>query len=200
MAERGRIIDSAQRLFAALGYDGTSAVMIADSAGVSPDRLSEIGGRSGVYLLVMEKFYREQQAMMDEVERVFTPDRKGVRVYLDHIIDFYVDHPEGAAIWQHRRLSDAADFQDLEERFQVPVFRRSTEILGPEVIGHPDFELVSLIFSYCILGFVQGGLLPFDKDAPGPESAGARRRFRSHMHRLQDLIFQDGFMRDTPEA
>lgn len=198
--ERDRIIDSAERLFAALGYDGTSAEMIADSAGAGPGALAALGGRSGVYLLVMERFFQEQNAMLDEIERVYTPDRKGIRLYFDHILDFYLDHPEGTAIWKHRRLSDAADFQGLEERFLAPVYRRSLDLLGPEAVGHPDFEMASMVISYCIYGFVQGGLLPYDGNDPGPGGAEAREKFRSRMHRLQDLLFQDGFMRNTVGA
>ena len=50
------------------------------------------------------------------------------------------------------------------------------------------------------VGFVQGGLLPYDGNDPGPSGAEARAKFRSRMHRLQDLLFQDGFMRNTVGA
>lgn len=198
-SDESRIIATARQLFAAFGYDGTSSEMIAEAAGADPGEIAAEGGRRGLYLRVLEDFFQRQNALMDEVERNFTPDEKGIRYYLDRIIDFYVENPSGVAVWQHRRMSDAADMADVEERYQTPLFRRSLEIVGPSIARHPDYEMVGMVVNYCVQGFSLGGFPRFDGtllDADDPEG---RRRFRAHMHRLQDLIFRDGFMSDPPD-
>ncbi|ROO86853.1 TetR family transcriptional regulator [Actinocorallia herbida] len=179
----GAVLGAALRLFASLGYDGTSTEMIAAAAGVRPGEVP--GGRSGAYHAILKRFQDEQLALYDEVPAVHTDG--GLHKVLDLFLDFYLDHRLELMIWQHRGLSDATDIAGAEEDYRSPVAHRLFEVVG-ELEKLPDPDMWISVVTWSLTGFVSGGIIA---ELPGPTTADdlpARLRFRAFMHRLMDAV------------
>ncbi|GAB2826520.1 hypothetical protein GCM10022221_25710 [Actinocorallia aurea] len=177
------VLDVALRLFAGLGYDGTSTEMIAAAAGVGPDQVP--GGRNGAYEAILRRFRDQQMAMYEEVPGVYTEG--GLHGVLDLVLDFYLDHRLELRVWQYRGLEDATDVPWAEEDYRTPVARRLFEVVGSlEKLPDPDMW-VSLV-TWSLTGFVSGGIISPRPGPTTPDDLPARLRFRAFMHRLMDAV------------
>ncbi|ROO87880.1 TetR family transcriptional regulator [Actinocorallia herbida] len=186
-----------RRLFAALGYDGTSAEMIADAAGVGVEAIAAAGGKRALYEAVMEGLSQTYLKLYEEAFRDLPAGDRGRHEWLDRAIDLHVANPELAYLWQHRSLSDALDLSDVEERFRAPARRRLRGLFGQEYPDQGRYEMVTSVFEWCVYGFVVGGILHSEK--PGnPKDPREVTRFRSYMHHLLDLVIQDRDARRAP--
>ncbi|WP_018653115.1 TetR/AcrR family transcriptional regulator [Actinomadura flavalba] len=182
-APAARILAAATRLFAALGYDGTSTRQIADAAGLNIATVAyHAGGKRDLYLSVMERAHRLERAVLEDAVASFTPDAAGVRALLDAYIDFCVEHPEVPALWVHRWQSDAADIADLERRYARPLIDRAAAAVRA-VAPDADAEYAVMTVVWSTHGFCAGGV-PGAGGRRGPGSPGEVRRFRAHLHRV----------------
>ncbi|XVQ10470.1 TetR/AcrR family transcriptional regulator [Spirillospora sp. CA-255316] len=177
---------AALRLFASLGYDGTTSESIATAAGVSVEEVRNAGGRTGLYLAIVEDFFQSLNAVIDDVMKDFTSDAAGVHRLLDRLLDYIFDNPLEMTVWQYRGLADAADMAELDERLQRPFTRRILEVFGPPLINSSDLEILSSMHIWCIHGFINGGILQKYGPPIGRDNAEACLRFRSFLHRLTD--------------
>ncbi|MBW8483975.1 TetR/AcrR family transcriptional regulator [Actinomadura parmotrematis] len=186
---RERVLDVATRLFAALGYDGTSTRLIAEAAGLNVATVAyHAGGKRELYLAVMERAHRLEQEALAGALAAFTPDAAGVRALVDGYLDFCVAHPQVPALWMHRWLSDAADVADLEARYARPLIDTIIAAIGPAVPAGVDVEYAVMTVIWVTHGFGAGGL---------PAAGGERRRlddpaevarFRAHLHQLVERM------------
>ncbi|WP_067483971.1 TetR/AcrR family transcriptional regulator [Actinomadura hibisca] len=182
---RDRIIEAATRLFAALGYDGTSTRMIADAAGLNIATVAyHVGGKRDLYLAVMERAHRIERAALEEVLAAFTPDAAGVRALVDRYLDFCVEHPEIPALWTHRWLSDAADIADLEHRYARPLVEQVAAAVAAAAGPDVDVEYAVMTVIWCTHGFGSGGVPGPDGQRRGLADAATTARFRAHLHNL----------------
>jgi AcrR family transcriptional regulator len=202
-ADLDRIIDAATRLFAELGFDGTSPRLIADAAGVDPaavDRLT--GGKTELYREVMRRATDAEKKAVGGAAGGFTPTRRGVERLLDEYLDFYAAHPEYLGLWLHRRTGDAADTADhLEEQYVRPRLGGIVEALREAVPGDVDLDLTIWTIPWMISGFLSQRALgtrpdeASDTDGPYRKVAPAElERFRTHLHTLLErmLLLPDG--------
>ncbi|QFY11036.1 TetR family transcriptional regulator [Nonomuraea phyllanthi] len=194
--EREAILRSAMRLFAALGYDGTSLDQIADTAGVET---TAIGGHFGtkreLYLAVMDEANRVIGTVMDSRAaelRDAPPERRpeALRRYIDDHIDVCAKYPQIPALWMHRWLADATDI-DLDPVSTRVMIQHSVDSV--DLLARPagaDARLVMYTLFWCINGFSLGGVL---------DDAGRRRhaddpemldRFRAHMHQVLGRVLR----------
>ncbi|MDX6739183.1 helix-turn-helix domain-containing protein [Actinocorallia sp. A-T 12471] len=185
---RDPVLHVALRLFAGVGYDATTGRMIADAAGVDQEEIKARGGKPGIYEQIIADFFAAQNALFDEVAATFTADADGARKFLARVLDFYLDHPEAMALWQHRALDDAADLVGLDDRYRTPILRRTAEIMGAEALRHPDFLMIGNVVTWSLYGFLNGGIDRADGVHLEPGDPEARLIFRAQMHRLQDLV------------
>ena len=185
---RRRLLDTATALFAELGYDQMSTQMIADTAGMTVEEVTrQTGGKRELYVAVMRRAYEQEQAMLEQAAAEFTHDAAGVHRFLDRYLDFFVAHPQSAALWMQRRLHDAADIQ-LEAVYTVPqmtlVARLGDGVFAPDV----DVELMLLTIVWSVHVFVQSGV----PDAHGRWITASDdqmlSRFRAHQHRLVECL------------
>ncbi|MFD0692050.1 TetR/AcrR family transcriptional regulator [Actinomadura fibrosa] len=187
---RGRILDVATRLFAALGYDGTSTRLIAEAAGLNIATVAyHVGGKRDLYLAVMERAHQQERAALEAAlrEAFAEPGRAtadGVRRLLDRYVDFCAEHPEIPALWMHRWLSDAADVAHLENSYVRPLMRMVTEAVSPVVDDDVDVEYVAWTVIWCTHGFGRGGVLDGEGRRRGMDDPRELARFRAHLHRL----------------
>ncbi len=185
------ITAAALRLFAGIGYDNTSAQMIADAAGVDLREVQDRGGKIALYRQILENFQREQKALYEEGERLYASGPDGIRKHLDASLDLYLSRPLSMAVWQHRHLEDAADLTEIDA-YRSSVFRWMSEMVGPEVAGHPDYRTFMNLFAWSVYGVLFGGVITENGTPLGPDTLEGRRQFRAMMHRLADLAFEAG--------
>lgn len=185
-----RIIETATRLFASLGYDATPLSMIADATGLDGDAITDlVGDKHDIYRKVMERAYVILKDSQDAAFAEFTHDQAGVRRLADHHLDFCMTHPEVPELWIHRWLGDAADVIGMEIRYLKPVLDRLTDELQDLVAPGVDLDAALWTLIWCIRGFVVGGMLTPSGQIGGPRNAAARREFRTHLHLLVDRMF-----------
>jgi AcrR family transcriptional regulator len=197
-----RIIDAATRLFAELGFDGTSPRLIADAAGVDTGTVTRVtGGKTDLYREVMRRATDAEDRAVGGAAGGFTPTRRGVERLLDQYLDFYAAHPEYLGLWLHRRTGDAADTADLEERHVRPRLGGIVEALRAAVPGDVDLDLTIWTIPWVISGFLSQRALGArtddtpDTDGPYREIAPDElERFRVHLHTLLErmLVLPDG--------
>ncbi|MEV4578384.1 TetR/AcrR family transcriptional regulator [Nonomuraea jabiensis] len=190
--ERELILRTATRLFAALGYDGTSTEQIAEAAGLDTATLSaHFPTKRVLYLMVMEEAHRvlaEVIAARADELRDTPPERRpeALHRFVDGYIDLCADHPEVPALWMHRWLSDASDI-DLEPLNAQPLAKRAIDSI--DAIAKPadaDAQFIAYTMIWCIHGFTLSGVLDGTGQRRSADDPRTLRRFRAHMHQLLD--------------
>ncbi|MDL4820620.1 TetR/AcrR family transcriptional regulator [Actinomadura opuntiae] len=202
-----RIIDAATRLFAELGFDGTSPRLIADAAGVDAGTVTRLtGGKTDLYREVMRRATDAEKRAVAGAAGGFTPTRQGVERLLDEYLDFYAAHPEYLGLWLHRRTGDAADTADLEEQYVRPRLGSIVKALREAVSDDIDLDLTIWTIPWVISGFLSQRALGTrsgeaaeaakdDSDGPYRKISPAElERFRTHLHTLLErmLALPDG--------
>jgi AcrR family transcriptional regulator len=188
---RERIIGTATRLFASLGYDGTSAQMIADAAGLDVATITDLAGdKRDIYLAVMKSAYMAKRAMYDSAFAEFTPDRAGIHRLVDHLLDFSVNHPEISELWIHRWLGDAADVTEMEALYLKPILDRLTDATRSVVGTDVDLRVAWWAVIWSVRGFVVGGMLDKEGRTVRPSDPVLLRQFRPHLHQLVDRVLK----------
>lgn len=165
--EEDRLTETATRIFAELGYDGTSLQMIADAAGFDLDTVHRLAStKADLYRAVMRGADEAEEAALRDALAGFTPDRRGIMLLADAYLDFYASHPQVLALWQHRWMGDAADLPDLEEVYTKPLSRDIADtvrgLVPPDV--DPDYLIWSVV--WCVYGFLTGGVVRSGPDEP----------------------------------
>ncbi|MFI0479518.1 TetR/AcrR family transcriptional regulator [Actinomadura sp. 9N215] len=182
---RERILDAAGRLFAALGYDGTSTRMIAEAAGLNVATVAyHVGGKRDLYLAVMERAHLAERAALEDALAEVDLDAQGLLVLTDRYIDFCADNPEIPALWMHRWLSDASDVAHLEEQYVRPLTDMVVSAARKVVPDDVDVEYVVWTVVWCTHGFLCGGVLDADGRRHGRDDPRELARFRAHLRRL----------------
>jgi AcrR family transcriptional regulator len=182
---RERIIAAATRLFAELGYDGTSTRMIAEAAGLNIATVAyHAGGKRDLYLAVMERAHQVERAALEDATAGLAAGPAGLHGLVDRYLDFCLDHPEIPALWMHRWLSDAADMTDLENRYVKPLIIQVCETVQRVVDTDADVEYAVMTVIWSTHGFCRGGVLDDDGRRTGPGNPKEVQRFRTHLHRL----------------
>ncbi|MFF5207652.1 TetR/AcrR family transcriptional regulator [Streptosporangium sp. NPDC000396] len=189
--QREMILQVATRLFAALGYDGTSTRQIAEAAGLNIATVSyHVGTKRDLYLAVMERAHRTHTAVLEAAVKdlmAASPERKVAAVHrlIDSYIDFCAENPEFPALWMHRWLSDASDITHLEPQYVQPLAQLVIDTVAPvATAGDADLDYTINSVIWCVHSFVQSGVLDKAGERRGPDDPRALRRFRAHMHQM----------------
>ncbi|MFI6908209.1 TetR/AcrR family transcriptional regulator [Nonomuraea sp. NPDC050394] len=189
--ERERILQAAFRLFAALGYDATEIVQIAEAAGLSTKAVSsQFGAKRDLYLAVMERAHALHSAVVEarvrDVQTAPIAEKvTAIHRFIDAYIDFSAGNPEVPALWMHRWLSDARDVSNLEAEYVQPLAEFAIENIIPATEA-PDADVHYTINTlvWCVHGFVLSGVFDAAGRRRGPDDPRAMRRFRAHMHQM----------------
>lgn len=203
-SERERIIQVATRLFADLGFDGTTGAMIASAAGVDTAALLDLtGGTLDLYHEVMRRAHTLEQAMLEDAVESLRMTAGGLRDFADAYLDFHLSHPHVARLWLHRWVGDAAGSADLESKYERPLTDMVADAVRPMVPSDVDIDYMLWTVAWATTGFVTYGV-PNHDDQPTPWRGttacphGHRdtlalpevARFRSHLHLLIDRVLQ----------
>ncbi|GLW06600.1 hypothetical protein Misp01_17300 [Microtetraspora sp. NBRC 13810] len=204
------ILRVATRLFAALGYDGTSTSQIAEAAGLDLATVNRaVGGKRELYLAVMDRAHHAERAAIAAAIAEFTgPGRDApgsasavVHGTLDRYLDFCAENPDVAALWIHRWLADAADLTELEGRYAKPLIAMVLDAMAPALAGGDIDEKVDLPYAlrsvvWCVQGFATAGMLDEQGRRLGFSDPRTLRRFRAHLHGMVHRIL--GLPGDPP--
>lgn len=185
--DSGSLLDVAARMFAALGYDGTTMTMIADGAGVDVESLRErTGGKTELYRSVMRRSYEAQHRLISDTLEGLPPGADGISALLDASFDHAVAHPEHLLMWMHRWLGDAADVPQIEEMFSDPLVDLVDPTMQEVVPGDVDLSYLMFTMAWCLAGFLAAGSRMSFGAQPSEVPIDARRRedFRAYLHTL----------------
>ncbi|GAA2296633.1 TetR/AcrR family transcriptional regulator [Actinomadura luteofluorescens] len=181
---RDRIIEAATRLFAALGYDGTSTRMIAEAAGLNVATVAyHVGGKRDLYLAVMERAHQAERQVLERALAEMTPDVEGLLTLVDRYVELCVTRPEIPALWMHRWLSDAADVAHLDDEYVRPLMEMVGEAARGVVGDEVDLDFLVWTVVWCTHGFGSGGVLDQQGKRRKLDDPQAVARFRAHMRR-----------------
>jgi AcrR family transcriptional regulator len=189
-----RIIGAATQMFAELGFDGSSLGLIADAAGMDPAELrARVGSKSELYKAVMRRMHREEQAAVADAIAGFTPTKPAMTRLLDAYLDFYADNPQMVSLWLHRRMGDAIDITEIEEKYARPSFTFMADLLRHAVPEDLDVDYVLWTIPWLVSGFLSNGVM---HSGPHGESHGEGMHltpadvqdFRRYLHGLMDRI------------
>ncbi|HEX2316232.1 MAG TPA: TetR/AcrR family transcriptional regulator [Thermomonospora sp.] len=198
--ETERLLETATRLFAELGFDGTSTRLIADAAGVDmATLLARVGTKPQLYRAVMRRADQAEQEAIRAAMALFTPNLEGVLMVADAYLDFHASHPHVLALWLHRWMGDAADVPGLEDLYTKPlsamVANAIRDMVPPDV--DPDHLVWTVV--WCVFGFLSGGIIYSDPQRPafprpwgyrvGPGTGESLDEFRAHLHTLLTRMF-----------
>ncbi|MFI6522795.1 TetR/AcrR family transcriptional regulator [Spirillospora sp. NPDC050679] len=189
-SDSDRIVEVATRLFAALGFDGTSLQLIADSAGTDVASVRQaVGGMTDLYRAVMQRAYAAEQAALEEALVTFTPTRQSVNRLLDDYLDFYVAHPELLGLWLHRRTGDAADVSELEDVYVRSRLTGLVDVFQEFAPRDVNLELAIWTVPWVISGFLGHGVVHSDPQRSTRQFGEAvpyddLESFRGYLHTL----------------
>lgn len=192
-AQTRQLMETATRLFAELGFDGTSMRLIAEAAGVDVDVLTaQVGDKTRLYREVMKRAYHIERDALEAAIAHFVPTVDGLIELADAYLDFYAGHPQILALWMHRWLGDAVDVTGLEERYSQPLVDMVIDAVRDQIPPDVDADQLLWVIVWSVYGFLSGGLQHLRAQLtgePGPEwrhdiDAAALNRFRAFLHTL----------------
>ena len=142
---RDLILDAAESLFAARGYQGTTIKMVAEQVGVQGPALY--------------KHFAGKRALFEEVlERLFAPFTTLLAAGADEaggqrdIMRQHLDNPNASRIGQPATLSGGEDLALLAQRWYLPFFHHTKELLAQDVPGVTAVSVMA--FHSMLLGYL----------------------------------------------
>ncbi|GAA4055565.1 TetR/AcrR family transcriptional regulator [Actinomadura miaoliensis] len=191
--EIDQIVDTATRLFAELGYDGTSLGMIGDALGVPVSGIAdEAGNKRQLYLTVMQRAFEAEWAALKTAADSCPPGRECVHHIADAYLDFHVSHPYIRALWAHRWVADAADIVDLEDRYPRPLFRMVAQKTRDAVPDRVNVYYMLGMMVWTVHGFLGSGVLARRRGMLRTDHPKVVSDFRTHLHlMLEGMMTSD---------
>ncbi|WP_173098385.1 TetR/AcrR family transcriptional regulator [Actinomadura verrucosospora] len=186
--EQSAVMDVASRMFAELGYDGTSLQLIADALGVGVDEVATVGGKRELYLAAMRRAFEEEQAVMRTAMDDCPPGRECLHYLTDVYLDFQIEHPLGHALWMHRWVLDAIDISGLEDEFSRPQLQAVARKVKDQVPADVNVSYLLGTLIWCVHGFLGSGVMAPGQGVRRADDLTARQEFRTHLHQLIDKM------------
>lgn len=196
--ELEKVLEAATRVFAGLGYDGTSLGLVAEAAGVGVEEVRrKAGGKADLYRAVMLRAHEVERAAMAEAVGRLSPDRRldreGFAALLDAYLDFSFAHPHLVSLRSHRWLGDAADVREIEESYARPRLLWTTTALRDRAAPGLDLDYIVWTLPWLVSGFLTNGVMRSAERHEG-EEAGTHLTprdqvdFRRYLHALFDRL------------
>lgn len=142
---REQILDAAEDLFAAHGYQATT--------------IKQVAGRVGIQGPAIYKHFANKRALFEEVlERLFAPfldllaGNTGSGGDLGGILQRQLANPNASRIVQHATLSGGEDLELLVQRWYLPFFRDVRDSLSETDTGFTPVAVMA--FHSMLLGYL----------------------------------------------
>ncbi len=149
-ASRNAILDAAETLFAAHGFEATSLQAICDRAGVARGTPAYFfGSKEGLYSAVLERAFAPAQALIGSLRHpAHQPGadvEASLRRIVEHVFDFFVAHPAFVRITEWESLGGGHRLGSLP--VLATVLRDALEVLRRDLGWRGDAEqfLVDLV-------------------------------------------------------
>lgn len=178
---RHTILDAAEALFAAHGFESTSLQAICDRAGVARGTPAYFfGSKEELYLAVLERAFAPAQALIGSLREL--ADRPGadveanLRRIVEHVFDFLVAHPTFVRITEWESLSGGHRLGTLP--VLATVLRDALEVLRRDLGWRGDAEqfLIDLVaLCWFPVAHAETFLAPLGVDAHAPAFLRERR-------------------------
>jgi AcrR family transcriptional regulator len=165
---RERILDAATKLFARVGFHGTTTRGVCDRAGVPLGSLHYyFGGKEALYTAVVESLLEREAELLIVIEQEFAARHArdwGMRRRLERVlelwVEFHFEHPEIARIGLHRVAEHGLAGSPLEAPPVLPAGRSVAETLArfvgaPRTLGHRARMMAA---NDLIAGFIGGAV------------------------------------------
>ena len=185
-----RILDAADALFCASGYDGVSMRDVALRAEVNKASVFyHFNSKDELFRSVLDRYYRAQRDTFDAAIARGGTLRERLHAVLDAYLDFFASHRRYPMLVQSLVNGRQEYLPFIQESFG-PLFVLTVESLGaqtpergPLSARHLYMTLSGAIINYFTYAPVLDGL--WDRD---PLSAEARAERREHLHWLVDTL------------
>ena len=197
----GRILDSAERLFAERGFHGTSTRQIAAEAGVSIQTCYyHCDNKLNLYHMVLERSVLSVTSMVDShVERMLDHDLNDERLlkedtdrFIDELFDVVSDRPNHARLLLRQWLEQDTELHKVEQEGLMPDIRewvgRVEATVNEERRRGIDLPVMFLSLSWIYWGLNVspkpiGSLLGLD-----PKSLEYRQRLKEYAKNMTDRM------------
>ena len=180
-----RVLNTAIRLFAELGYDATSLDLIAHAAGAETQESRLLrDGKPLLYRAVFDRFRTLEETYFETAAKDVPGDVEGVHRLVDAAVDFTVAYPEVNAVWGHRALKDAIDL-DFPDGFTPGLETALTSRTWTGVRDDVDFRFLAWTVIWQVMGFAGTGL-PCEAGRAHSDDSPALAYFRAQLHELID--------------
>ncbi len=181
-----RVLDAAEDLFAAKGYNASSLGEVADRVGIRPPSLyNHFKNKEALYMAVLDRLLLKfNQPLRELMERPVTRDN--VLAWQKKLTRLHIENPNMARLLQHAALSDSAHTKEFVERLFKPLFKDVTASGSEEVMIFKEsremlpwaiMSFNNLVMSYVTMAPLYESLL--GKDLLGEESANKQVDFIS---------------------
>lgn len=164
-ATRQRLLDAAEREFAARGFAGARLREIADGAGVQPALIHHyFVDKQGLYRAVLDRALAPtstESLTLLETRRDLEGLLQGL---IDLLVRFYAAHQNLLAILRHEALSNSPVLTEVCKERMVPIIEAVTAFLedrqraGEVRADMPPQEMIALGMSMVMYPFVEQGL------------------------------------------
>lgn len=128
-----KIVESAIALFGKKGIETTSIRDIAELANVNPSLISyHFGGKSGLFLAVMEKLGRDELEVMDRILK--KPENSEeftlrLKMFLDELVDVHFRRPALSVVMSHFFEQSEPESFEIFNNIYMRIYRRMIAFL-----------------------------------------------------------------------
>jgi AcrR family transcriptional regulator len=124
-----RILDAAEELFAAKGFEGSSVREIADRVKVrTPSLYKHYESKEKIYEAVLERLFEPFFATLDQFANAGWSARSG-REQIEQIMQHLADHPNLPRLIQMQALAGGEQLEKLRDRLYRPLFRKAVRLM-----------------------------------------------------------------------
>jgi AcrR family transcriptional regulator len=195
------ILESADELFAELGFDATTTREIAARAGVNKALIHyHYESKDQLLERLLERYYDELSAVLAGALGADGDLRARFGALLDAYLDFLVEHRNFSRIVQ-REATGGRQMQLIQERM-TPLYAMAIDAIDQHyptaaAAGLAGADLLTTFYGMVVSSFTYRGVLLhlLGDDPLGPELVERRRR---HLHAMLDLVF--AALDDGPDA
>jgi len=192
-----RVLDLAENLFAAKGYQATSLGDVADGVGIrSPSLYNHFRNKEALYHAVLARLLEKFSAPLRELqEGEITRDR--IRAWQESMVRMHIGNPNLARLLQHEALSGGPGAQMISEQMFRPLIASSATAADSDagLGGHSKTLLPwivmgfnNIVMSYVTMAPLYRELLDVD-----PFGVEATERQVEFITRLTDAFWASGF-------
>lgn len=188
---RERILETADILFAEVGYDAATTREIAERSGVNKALIHyHFGSKEALLEIILERYYRQLTEVLGDAIQNGGNFHERTRRLIDAYTDFLDEHRN----FTRTVLREASGGRHVERvrGFMVPIFRMGTDFVHEEFPHTRSGDLAAeqllvsfygMIISYFtyrdVLGFLTG------RD---PMSKKELERRKKHLYRMLDIV------------